>query len=210
MNAKTVFYVVRHGETVWNIEDRVQGGEGDSPLTEKGIAQARETAEKLKHVHFDMVFSSDLLRAQKTAEIIALEHKLAVNTNRMIRERSYGPYSGLLKADYKKENREALERYQALSGEEKRKFKIRDYMEADEEVMARAITFLREIAVAYPGKTILVVAHGGIMRMLLIHLGFGTYEELSSGVVKNGGYVKLASDGVEVEVLETAGIEKKA
>jgi broad specificity phosphatase PhoE len=71
------FYITRHGETVWNIQQRMQGQQ-DSPLTENGILQAKAAAEKLKKIHFDHAFSSDLLRARRTAEIIAADHDLAI------------------------------------------------------------------------------------------------------------------------------------
>ena len=80
-------------------------------------------------------------------------------------------------------------------------------VEDNESMIARMITFLREIASAYPKKTILVVSHGGIMRALLVHLGFGTYENFKSMDIDNAAFVKIATDGVEFKVLETNGIK---
>ena len=60
-----------------------------------------------------------------------------------------------------------------------------------------------------PGKTILVVSHGGVMRYLLIHLGFGTYTNLPTGSIGNTAYIKLETDGVDFFVKETKGITKK-
>ena len=59
----TTFYIVRHGETVYNAK-RIMSGHFDSPLTENGIKQAKSLGEKLKNTKIDIVFSSDLLRAQ--------------------------------------------------------------------------------------------------------------------------------------------------
>src|SRR5579872_7049036 len=86
-------YIVRHGETQWNVERRVQG-QIDTPLTEHGKEQAKALGNLFKTIHFDAVFSSDLLRAQRTAELITLEKKLAVVTSELLRERSFGSFEG--------------------------------------------------------------------------------------------------------------------
>ena len=63
---------------------------------------------------------------------------------------------------------------------------------------------------AYPNKTVLIVSHGTIMRLLLIHLGYGTYTELSRTThsIKNGAYIKLACNGIDFKILETQGVKK--
>ena len=66
-------YVVRHGETVWNELHKVQG-EADIPLAENGILLAEKTGEALKNVPFDLCFTSPLVRARKTAELILAKH----------------------------------------------------------------------------------------------------------------------------------------
>ena len=64
-------------------------------------------------------------------------------------------------------------------------------------LLQRIFTFLRETAIAYPGKNILVGTHYGVLRTILIHLGVKTHEEFENMRMKNGGYIKLDSDGVE-------------
>ncbi|MBI4226385.1 histidine phosphatase family protein [Candidatus Roizmanbacteria bacterium] len=201
-----IFYIVRHGETEGNVK-RILQGHSDFPLTEEGIKQAQKTAQILKQVKFDQAFSSDLLRARRTAEIIALEHKIIVKTSKLLRERSFGRLEGKSYEEYVNELVEIILQYEALSEKEKFSFKFREDIESDEEIIRRFITFLREVAVAYAGKTILIVSHGGMMRSLLIHLGFGTYKTLLPGAVKNLGYIKLESDGVDFFIKETEGID---
>src|SRR5258706_14102789 len=92
-NNLTTFYIVRHGETDWNAERRLQG-HSDIPLNENGELQAKNLADELQDITFDLAFSSDLLRAKRTAEIIALEHKLEVQTTKLIREKNYGSLEG--------------------------------------------------------------------------------------------------------------------
>ena len=95
-----------------------------------------------------------------------------------------------------------------MSQEQRYRFKIDDDIETDEEFFTRFLIFIRETAVAYPGKTILVATHGGLMRYMLVHLGFGTYEELRWGAVTNTAYVKLKTDGVDFFIEETFGVVK--
>lgn len=191
-------YLVRHGETEWNVEKRIQGHK-DIPLNEKGKAQAVMLGEKLKKIKFDAVFSSDLIRAKRTAEIILLEKKLAVQTTKALRERYFGKYQG---RSFAKDNKmlklvNNLKKVTGLGAKE---------VENDERIIFRLITILREIAVAYVGKTVLVVSHGGPMRAILIHLGFATYDNLNEGKINNLSYIKLKSDGVDFFIEETDGI----
>lgn len=205
MNEYTTLYITRHGETELNLAQKMQG-QLDSPLTPKGIQQAQELAEKLKDIPFDAIFSSDLPRAQRTAEIVKLERKLAVTTSQLIREKTYGEYEGKSYTFLEEGLREMLAQYQHLSDQEKMKFKFGKDLESDEEAMGRVLTFLREIGIAYRGKKVLVVAHGGIMKTLLIHLGYATYRTLGHGAVQNCAYIKLETDGTEFFIKETSGI----
>lgn len=202
MNNLTTFYIVRHGETEYNVKKIVQG-HSDSPLTEGGIEQAKKLAQKLKGIKFDYAFSSDLLRAKRTAEIIALEHKLAVETNKLLRERTYGPLEGKPNFLFKDWDG-ALNK---LTHEERNTYRFADGAETNDEVVTRILTFLREIAVRHPGKKIIVVSHGGIIRQFLIRIGFATYERMIHGAVKNGAFVKLDTDGIEFFVKEVSGIQ---
>src|SRR3989344_5251144 len=165
------FYIIRHGETEWNAAGRLQG-HADSPLTKKGINQVKKLKKIIKHVHFDGLFSSDSGRARKTAEIINLERKLAVVTTALLREKSFGNYEGQLSEKFRNDLKKLLDDYEKCSDNEKKSFKLPG-VETDEEAVSRFITFLRQVAIAYPRRTILVVSHGAMIRALLIHLGLG-------------------------------------
>ena len=84
-------YLVRHGETDWNVKGLLQG-HTDIDLNKTGIKQAKELAKKLRRIKFAISFSSDLLRARRTAEIIATEKKIAVKTTTTLRERKFGRF----------------------------------------------------------------------------------------------------------------------
>lgn len=200
-------YLVRHGETEWNIARRLQGHK-NSNLTEKGKQQARELGEYLKNIHFDAAFSSDLGRARETAELITLSKKIAVQTTQSLRERSFGPQEGMLFEEANRKVQHLLDRFEKLTDEEKYRFKFAEDQESDEELARRLATYLREIAVAHPGKTVLAVSHGGIIRSFLVGMGYGTYKELSLGAVKNTACVTLKCDGIDFFVTAVKGIEK--
>lgn len=200
-NTKTTFYIVRHGQTEWNSKRIIQGHK-DSPLTELGINQAKDLAEKLKHVQFDEIFSSDLLRAQKTAEIFNAERKLHIQTAELLREKHYGKFEGTSLDDFLK----AFGEWESLSKEKQLNHPLYGQVEDSELAAARFITFLREIALGFPGKTVLIVSHGIIMRNFLVHLGYIKQEEVM--FISNSGYIHVESDGIEFFVKEVAGLEK--
>lgn len=201
-NNLCTIYIVRHGETDWNARKKIQGST-DIPLNETGEAQAKELGEKLAHIHFDKVFSSNLQRAKKTAELITLERELAVETTKLIQEKRFGAFEGA--SVYELDKIHTL--MQKLTEEEKLSYKAHVDAESDEEVIGRFITFLREVAVAYPDKTVLVVSHGGTMRALLIHLGIITYDTNVLGLIQNTAYLKLESDGIDFFMKEMSGIK---
>ncbi len=198
-NNYCTLYIVRHGQTDWNVQGITQG-ETDIPLNEEGIRQATTMASNLKHIKFDVVFSSDLIRAKRTAEIIAFEKKLAVETTKLLRERRYGKFDGTPYSMMKK----YYDTWETLSKKERIAYRPYKGYETDEEAVARFITFLREVAVTHAGKMVLVVAHGGLMRAFLNHISEETYL---TGAVSNLAYIKLESDGVDFFIREKQGIE---
>lgn len=207
MNRYCSLYLVRHGQTEWNTIDRIQG-QLDSALTEQGKADVKKLADRMKDTHFDAIFSSDLSRTVKTAEILKLDRELAIITKKALRERTFGKHDGSLGTEYTVAIRQLLEQYETLTEREKWQFKFDEKYESDEELMQRFITILREIAVGYIGKTVLVVTHGGNLRTFLTHLGYAPYGELRPGTFKNSGYVKIRCDGTDFFIDEVEGVDK--
>ncbi|MDD5416024.1 MAG: histidine phosphatase family protein [Candidatus Daviesbacteria bacterium] len=192
-------YIVRHGQTDWNLKEITQG-ETNIPLNNKGIKQAKALGKNLKNIHFDVVFSSDLIRAKQTAEVINLERKLAIKTAKALRERRYGKHEGTPQSEMK----EIYDTWEKLSKKERLSYKPYESYETDEEIIGRYITFLREVAVLYLGKTVLIVSHGGVMRVLLNHLSEKIYFTNS---ISNAAFIKLESDGVDFFIKELKGIK---
>lgn len=202
-------YIVRHGETEWNLTQQLQG-HADSPLTKNGIVQLRKVGESFKNIDFSAVFSSDSLRAKRSADIITLEKKMVITTAKLLREKNYGKYEGKNVSIFQSELKKHLERYQKLKTDKQRMSFKYPQIESDENAVARFITFLREISMASPNKNVLVVTHGGPIKLLLIHLGYATYAQFPFTVsaISNGAWVKLSSDGIDFKILETSGINK--
>ncbi len=102
----TTFYFIRHGQTEHNVLGLIQG-HSDSELTEEGRQQAHKLQAVFKKVKLAAIYSSDLKRAKKTAEIIAKPHKLKIIYTHALKERSYGSFEGkpreLLDIDKQKE-----------------------------------------------------------------------------------------------------------
>lgn len=141
-----MIYIVRHGQTDWNLEGRSQG-HADIELNSTGLKQAEEIKEMLKNYNFDLVFSSPLKRAYKTAEIIT--NKEIIVDNRLI-ERSNGDLDG-----FKKEIIDNLVDLRDINETRYNIEKLTDFRE-------RIKSFFDEITEKYPNKNILVVTHAGV------------------------------------------------
>lgn len=201
----TTIYIIRHGESENNVKDIIGA---DPDLTEKGKREAKLITKKLANIPFVAIFSSDLLRAKKTARIIALQLKLKVITYKELRERNYGKYEGKLMTKYKWEMKDVIERMRMMTDEEIKAFRRYEGFETDEELALRFTNCLRTLIIPYKNKTILVVTHGMVMRVLLVYLGFASYNELPPFAIENTGYVHVVSDGTSFFVKEVSGVRK--
>lgn len=204
----TKIYIVRHGETDANIK-KLYGANPDATLTDKGREQVSLLANNLKDIHFDAILSSDMIRAKQTAKIIAKERNLKVLTKKAMHERSYGKLDGKTEAEIRQEIKELYDVYVSSSDKERYFTRLTDDMETVEEAVSRFLLTLREIAVGYSGKTVLVVSHAILMRGLLVHLGHVDYHEIDSSCIDNTAYIHLDSDGIDFFIKETVGIRKK-
>jgi 2,3-bisphosphoglycerate-dependent phosphoglycerate mutase len=138
----TTLLLVRHGETDWNAEGRLQG-QTDRPLSEYGRRQARKLAEELAGDPLDAIYASDLARARETAEIVGERIGLPVVLDPELREKDWGSWEGLT----------AVER-------DRVEF-VGESTEAHQERILRA---LERISERHPDGRLLVVTHGGSMR----------------------------------------------
>jgi probable phosphoglycerate mutase len=161
MMMATQFIAVRHGETEWNKIGKQQG-HLDSPLTPLGRRQAEAMAAGLQSFRFDAFYSSDLGRARQTADVITRVVGLPYETDPRLRERHLGVLQGLTYAELEKTNHAVLE---GMKGRDP------DYRipggESARDRFARNVACLEELAARHPGRTILVVCHGGVLRSFM-------------------------------------------
>ncbi|MDP3882216.1 MAG: histidine phosphatase family protein [Nanoarchaeota archaeon] len=151
---KLTIILLRHGETVYNIEKRLQSPKDH--LNEQGISQIKELKEELSKFNFDHVISSDEKRASESAEIICSWANKDFKQTPLIREKSSGDFSDKLVKDVDWSTVQGPFLEKKIPGGEN-----------VQEVMVRALEFFRDLNKFKQGETILVVSHGAFLRVLL-------------------------------------------
>lgn len=203
--ASITAYIVRHGQTVFNVE-RITQGHSDSPLTQEGIKQAQLLGERLRDVNFDAVFSSDSLRAQRTAEFIISARNIPIISTELLRERKYGRFDGKPSVLFGEVYKNKMEEEKTLTREDRWKLNVEADIESDDEVWGRFEEFIKKANISNAGQTLLVVTHAGVLRTLLNYLRWGGVEDVARGAVQNTAYVKLVSDGKNFTILHVDGV----
>lgn len=150
--------LVRHGETPWNAERRLQG-HLDVPLNDVGVAQAEATARSLQGRRFAAIYASDLTRAQQTAAPAARTLGLDAEPTATLRERHYGIFQGLTYDEAAQRHPEAYARFRAREPA----FAFPDGGESLTAFAERIGTALKALAHRHLGEQILVVTHGGVL-----------------------------------------------
>ena len=153
----TRLVVVRHGETAWNRDTRIQG-HTDIPLNERGLWQANRTGQALRDEGVTAVYSSDLQRAVQTAQAIAEACGAPLHLDKQLRERHFGHFEGFT-------HDEILSR----SPEEGRRWRSRDPSygpqggETLQDFYDRCVRVAERLACQHFGQTVALVAHGGVL-----------------------------------------------
>ncbi|MES2758652.1 MAG: histidine phosphatase family protein [Pseudomonadota bacterium] len=158
----TNIILIRHGETAWNVERRLQG-HIDIALNPEGLRQAAAVAAALAGEQVDAVFASDLQRALQTAQAVAGARSLAVQQEPALRERCYGGFEGLLYADIAQRFPAEFAAWQAREVDATMPAGAR-VAESFRQFYARSVGAILGAAALHPGKTIAVVAHGGVLE----------------------------------------------
>lgn len=166
---RTTIILVRHGETAWNKEKRIQG-QKNIPLSPTGIKQVEALAEKMPSLGISIIYSSALKRAYFSAKILTEKLKRPIIQDRGLNERSFGDFEGKLHSTVEEGLREdeTLLTSSPPNGETLRRFRQR-VMETMEAILKK-----------HAGETILVVCHGGVMQVLISHF---RAEELNKNEV---------------------------
>lgn len=155
--SELTLHLVRHGETTFNAERRMQGQMHEVPLSARGIEQAREIAATLRTCPAGAIYSSDLLRAMQTAEAIASVLELPVQPEPALREKHFGHVQGLLYADIAEQVHEWWLRHDdRIEGGE-----------TNREMYQRVRVFLDRLRASPPCDEVILVCHGGTLNMAL-------------------------------------------
>ena len=155
-------YIVRHGQTEWNLLGKTQG-HGNSDLTPKGIEQAELLADSMTKYPIDYIYSSDLGRAYQTAEIIGNKLSIEVEKTEALREMNFGTWEGRIIKDIIEEDPELYKMWR----NEPHLAKI-PQGETLSQIKKRTDAFIKEINEKYDGKHIVLVTHSLCARIMLL------------------------------------------
>lgn len=193
--------MIRHGETDWNAEGRLQGTL-DTPLNDQGIRQAAEAAERLRDQSIACIYASPMLRARRTAEIIAEALGVPIVYREALRERDFGVLQGL-----------RAEEASELFGEAMTDFRTQpdaapDGGETNRQVMLRLQPVISEIS-SLPHR-VLTVTHGAVARVIYKMLTHADDASVSAFRLENCGVLvfgDLGNGRYSCGVLETAATD---
>jgi 2,3-bisphosphoglycerate-dependent phosphoglycerate mutase len=181
----TKLVIVRHGQSLWNKENRFTGWV-DIDLSEQGLEEAKKAGEKLKGMHFDIAFTSDLIRAQRTLEIILKEigqEDMPVREDQALNERMYGDLQGMNKDEARKQF--GVEQVHIW----RRSFDTPPPAgESLKDTAARVIPYFEKniLPELKKGKNILIAAHGNSLRALIMYMEKISREEILKVEIPTG------------------------
>ena len=151
---------IRHGQTAWNAQSRIQG-HTDIGLDTEGLRQARALGSALADAGIDAIYASDLARALQTAQAVAERTGLAVSAEPGLRERGFGVFEGLTHADVTQRWPDAAQRWRRRDP---------DYGPDGGETLAafyaRSVACAERLAARHAGQTVAIVTHGGVLDCL--------------------------------------------
>ncbi len=208
MITQTTFYIARHGQAEFNLKGIIGGTLEPNLLTVKGEDQAKLLAEKYQNIKFDKIYSSDLVRAKKTAEIIASAKNLPVQINELLRERNWGTLQGKTFTDAQSEYAKAFEEERMVEGEKALDFRYIEDMESLRSAVLRFDKFIKNTVKTELGKTLLIVSHFDIMIGYLVFLKYGIYQDLMNATFDHTGYYTLIYNGNKISVGTVIGLQK--
>ena len=151
---------IRHGETDWNVERRIQG-HTDIPLNKTGRAQALAMAFNAAHHHFHAIYSSDLLRATETAQVLAQREDQAVKPYPQLRERHYGVFQGITAAEGAERYPQAYAHYVARDLDYD--FENGESLRGLADRVGEGVDWLLQ---HHSGQTLAVVSHSGVLDVI--------------------------------------------
>ena len=181
----TVLILIRHGETLWNTQLRMQGSL-DSDLTPKGETQIKALGEWMKEVPFDYLYCSDTPRAHKTAEAIRKFTGHNLNFDKRLREKNLGVFEGLTSEEARERYPENFQQFKTAGASY-----VIDQGESTQQLLKRALDAIEEIRDRHPQKVAVAVTHGGVVRVLMKHVLGIPLDAPTQFLIGNTGIFRL-------------------
>jgi len=182
---ETELILIRHGETVWNSQQRMQG-HSNSDLSEEGRAQIESLGQWMKNVSFDHIYSSDSLRARQTAEAITKYSGHTLKIDQRLREKNLGVFEGLTTEEAKERHPEIFRLFKTAGSNY-----VIDEGESTQQLLDRALEFIEEIRLMHLDKRVVLVTHGGVVRVLIKHTLGLSVGSPTRFLIKNTGLFRL-------------------
>ena len=182
---ETEIILIRHGETEWNSQLRMQG-HSNSALSAVGRGQIQALGEWMKNVSFDHIYSSDSLRARQTAEAITQYSGDTLQFDQRIREKNLGVFEGLTSIEASEQHPEIYRLFKTGGANY-----VIDEGESTQQVLDRALEFIEDIRLRHPEQRVVMVTHGGVVRVLMKHTLGLSLDAPTSFLIKNTGIFRL-------------------
>ena len=182
---ETEIILIRHGETEWNSQQRMQG-HSNSDLSEVGRGQIQALGELMKNVSFDHIYSSDSLRTRQTAEAITQYSGHTLQFDQRIREKNLGVFEGLTSTEAKERHPEIYRLFKTAGANY-----VIDEGESTQQLLERALEFIEEIRLRHPQERVVMVTHGGVVRVLMKHALGLSIDAPTRFIIKNTGIFGL-------------------
>ncbi len=182
---ETEIILIRHGETEWNSQHRIQG-HSNSDLSSVGQAQIQALGQWMKNVPFDLIYSSDSLRAKQTAESITQFSGHELQFDQRLREKNLGVFEGLTSEEARERHPEVFRLFKTAGS----KYVI-DEGESTQQLQDRALEIVNEIRIKHPEERVLLVTHGGFIRVVMKHSLGLSLETPTRFLIRNTGVFRL-------------------
>jgi len=182
---ETEIILIRHGETEWNSQKRMQG-HSNSDLSLVGQAQIQALGQWMKNVPFDLIYSSYSLRAKQTAEAITQFSGHELQFDQRLREKNLGVFEGLTSEEARERHPEVFRLFKTAGS----KYVI-DEGESTQQLQDRALEIVNEIRIKHPEERVLLVTHGGFIRVVMKHSLGLSLETPTRFLIRNTGVFRL-------------------
>ena len=182
---ETEIILIRHGETEWNSQKRMQG-HSNSDLSAVGRGQIHALGEWMKNVSFDHIYSSDSKRARQTADAINQYSGHTLQFDQRIREKNLGVFEGLTSAEARERHPEVYRLFKTAGVNY-----VIDEGESTQQLLDRALEFIEEIRIRHSEERVVMVTHGGVVSVLMKHTLGLSIDAPTRFMINNTGIFSL-------------------